>query len=159
MMLWEMGFSLPQAQRSKLKKPENQDADFYMCFLMPVSLPSKRLRKTTSRDHECTHQANTVFRNPVQTRKADFPTVPEGHKHRVTALENPRKIPRTPAEPRRAPQNPRRGPRRTLRETPQSPPRGKFPRRASQRVVPLGWWPSGPSEDLPRRGNLHIPIN
>ena len=26
---------------------------------------------------------------------------------------------------------------------PQSPLRGKFPRRASRRVVPLGWWPSG----------------
>ena len=66
------------------------------------------------------------------------PTVPEGHKHRVTTPENPRKISRTPAEPRRAPQNPRRDPRRTLGETPQSPLRGKFPRRASRRVVPLG---------------------
>ena len=34
------------------------------------------------------------------------PTVPEGHKHRVTTPEKPRKIPRTSAEPRRAPQNP-----------------------------------------------------
>ena len=33
------------------------------------------------------------------------PTVPKGHKHRVTTPENPRKIPRTPAE---TPQNPRR---------------------------------------------------
>ena len=53
-----------------------------------------------------------------------FPTVFEGHKHRVTTPENPRKISRTPAEPsERPPQNPRRDPRRTLGETPQ---RGNF---------------------------------
>ena len=54
----------------------------------------------------------TVFR-PCPAR-----TVPEGHKHRVTTPEKPRKIQRTPAEPRRALQNPRRDPRRALRETP-----------------------------------------
>ena len=62
-------------------------------------------------------------------------TVPEGHKHRVRTPEKPRKIPRTPTEPRRAPQNPRSDPRRPL----QSPLGGKFPRRASRRVVPLRW--------------------
>ena len=67
------------------------------------------------------------------------PTVPEGHKHRVTAPEKPGKIPRTPAEPRRAPQNPRRDPAEPSERPPQSPLRGKFPRRASRRVVPLGW--------------------
>ena len=71
------------------------------------------------------------------------PTVPKGHKHRVTTPENPRKISRTPAEPaepsERPLQNPRRDPFRTLGETPQSPLRGQFPRRASRRVVPLGW--------------------
>ena len=57
----------------------------------------------------------------------EFPTVPEGHKHRVTT---PRKTSQNPADPRR--------------ETPQSHLRGKFPRRTSLRVVPLGvgWWPS-----------------
>ena len=67
------------------------------------------------------------------------PTVPEGHKHRVTTPEKPRKIPRTPAESAE--------PRRALGETPAEPSerpplstlRGKFPRRASRRVVPLGW--------------------
>ena len=71
------------------------------------------------------------------------PTVPEGHKHRVTTPENPRKIPRTPAEPRRdpaeTPQNPRRDPAEPSERPPQSALRGKFPRRASRRVVPLGW--------------------
>ena len=61
-----------------------------------------------------------------------------GHKHRVTTPEKPRKISRTP-NPAETPENPRRDPRRTLGETPQSPLRGKFPRRASRRVVPLGW--------------------
>ena len=35
---------------------------------------------------------------------------PEGHKHRVTTTENPRKILRTPAKPGETPQNPRRDP-------------------------------------------------
>ena len=42
------------------------------------------------------------------------PTVPEGHKHRVTT---PEKTSENPADPRRAPQNPRRDPRRALWET------------------------------------------
>ena len=42
------------------------------------------------------------------------PTVREGHKHRVTTPEKPRKIPRTPAEPRRDPAEPSERPRRTL---------------------------------------------
>ena len=42
------------------------------------------------------------------------PTVPEGHKHRVSTPGKPQKILRTPAEP---PQRPRR----TLRETPAEP--------------------------------------
>ena len=45
---------------------------------------------------------------PPQTQPSFSPTVPEGHKHRVTTPEEPRKIPRTPAERRR----------RTLEETP-----------------------------------------
>ena len=52
---------------------------------------------------------------------------------------SPQKIPSTPAEPRR-----------TLEETPAEGPensmRGKLPRKASRRVVPLGWWPSGTSK-------------
>ena len=60
------------------------------------------------------------------------PTVPEGHEHRVTAPENPRNILHTPAEPRRDPAERSQRP-------PQSPLRGKSPRRASRRVVPLGW--------------------
>ena len=63
------------------------------------------------------------------------PTVRKGHEHRVTTPEKPQKILRTPAEPCRAPQNPWRDPRRA----PQSPLRGKFPRRALRRVVPLAW--------------------
>ena len=49
------------------------------------------------------------------------PTVPEGHKHRVTTPENPRKIPRTPAEPRRDPAEPSERPRRARGETPAEP--------------------------------------
>ena len=75
----------------------------------------------------------------VSEIRHDFLTVPKGHKHRVTTPENPRKIPRTPAE---TPQNPRRGPAEPSERPPQIPLRGKFPRRASRRVVPLGWWPS-----------------
>ena len=55
---------------------------------------------------------------------------------RVTSIGSlPPKTSENNADPRRAPQRPRR----TLGETPQSPLRGKFPRRASRRVVPLGW--------------------
>ena len=50
-----------------------------------------------------------------------FPTVPEGHKHRVTTPENPRKIPRAPAEPRRDPAEPSERPRGALSETPAEP--------------------------------------
>ena len=53
--------------------------------------------------------------------------------------------PKTLGKSREPPQNPGE-PRRTLGETPepserppQSPLRGKFPRRASRRVLPLGW--------------------
>ena len=49
------------------------------------------------------------------------PTVPEGHKHRVTTPENPRKIPRAPAEPRRDPTEPSERPRGALPETPAEP--------------------------------------
>ena len=49
------------------------------------------------------------------------PTVPEGHKHRVTAPGNPRKIPRTPAEPRRDPAEPPERPHGALGETPAEP--------------------------------------
>ena len=75
------------------------------------------------------------------------PTVLEGHKHRVTTPEKPRKIPRSPpqnpAEPCRTLgenlQNFRRDPAEPSERLPQSPLRGKFPRRASRRVVPLRW--------------------
>ena len=53
--------------------------------------------------------------------KGSIPTVPEGHKHRVTTPEKPRKIPRTPAEPRRDPAEPSERPHRTLSETPAEP--------------------------------------
>ena len=47
---------------------------------------------------------------------------------------------------RRAPQNPWRDPADPSERTPQSPLRGKCPQRASRRVVPLGWRPSGTLE-------------
>ena len=50
-------------------------------------------------------------------------TVPEGHKHRVTTPEKPRKIP----------QNPLERPRRALGETPQSPRRD--PAEPSERQI------------------------
>ena len=62
---------------------------------------------------------------------------------RVTSIgslpPNPRKIPRNPEEPRGAPESPRRDPAEPSERPPQSPLRGRFPRRASRRVVPLGW--------------------
>ena len=67
------------------------------------------------------------------------PKVPEGHKHRVTTpgtLGKSRGPPQNPAE---TPRNPRRDPAEPSERPPQSPLRGKFPRRASRRVVPLGW--------------------
>ena len=71
---------------------------------------------------------------------------------RVTSIGSlPPKPSENPADPRRAPQSPRRAPAEPSERPPQSPLRGKFPRRASRRVVPLGWWPSGTLEDLARR--------
>ena len=60
---------------------------------------------------------------------------------RVTCIGSlpPENLGKSPAEPRRAPQNPRRDPAEPSERLPQSPLRGKFPRRASRRVVPLGW--------------------
>ena len=66
-----------------------------------------------------------------------FPTVPEDHKHRVTTPEKSRRIPHTPT----ALQNPRRDPRRVLWEA-------NFLGEPPQRVVPLGWWPSGTLESF-----------
>ena len=54
---------------------------------------------------------------------------PQGHKRRATTL----------GKSRRAPRRPRRTLEETPTEAPESPLRGKFPRRASRRVVPLGW--------------------
>ena len=67
---------------------------------------------------------------------------------RVTSIgslppENLRKSHGPPQNPAETPQNPRRDPAEPSERPPQSPLRGKFPRRASRRVVPLGWWPSG----------------
>ena len=53
-----------------------------------------------------------------------------------------------PQNPAETPQNPRRGPAEPSERPPQSPLRGKFPRRASRRVVPLGWWPSGTLKEI-----------
>ena len=48
-----------------------------------------------------------------------------------------------PVDPPRAPWRPRRTLEETLAEAPENSLRDKFPRRASRRVLPLGWWPSG----------------
>ena len=74
-MLWDMGFSLPLAQNKKLKKSENQKCRHFLIFRCRY-LPGIRLRKTTSRDLDFTHQANTSFRNPVQTQKSRFSDFP-----------------------------------------------------------------------------------
>ena len=65
-----------------------------------------------------------------------IPTVPEGHKHRATTPENLGKSRGPPQNPAETPQNPRRDPAEPSERPPQSPLRGKFPRRASQRVCP-----------------------
>ena len=70
---------------------------------------------------------------------ANSPAVPEGQKHRVTTPETLGKSRGPPQSPAETPQNPRRDPAEPSERPPQSPLRGKFPRRASRRVVPLGW--------------------
>ena len=104
-----------------------------------------RAREPRNLTHELSHEHRSVHEdvheNPHEDShesargKFDSPTVPEGHMHRVTTPEKPRKIPRALAEPRRAT---RRDPQEPSERPLQSPPRGKFPRRASRRVVPLG---------------------
>ena len=50
----------------------------------------------------CTPVKGAPRSTPFFSRRfSAYPTVPEGHKHRVTTPENPWKILRTPAEPRR----------------------------------------------------------
>ena len=87
--------------------------------------PEERKRNNMKPDNEdksfCFERLSPDIQNLLD------PTVPEGHKHRVTTPEKPRKIPRTPTEarrtlgetpqnPRRDPQSPLRDPRRALRE-------------------------------------------
>ena len=71
------------------------------CFRVPELTPFSANRasaplKIANRRFEAI-RANRLHLMKV----GSFQTVPEGHKHRVTTPEKPRKIPRTPAEPRR----------------------------------------------------------
>ena len=59
------------------------------------------------------------------------------HRHRVTTAETLGKSRGPPQSLAETPQNPRRHPAEPSERPPQSPLRGKFPRRASRRVVPL----------------------
>ena len=54
-------------------------------------------------------------------RSPSFPTVPEGHEHRVTTPETLGKSRAPPAEPRRDPAEPSERPRGALSETPAEP--------------------------------------
>ena len=91
------------------------------------------LPRDTTRDR-VSHQYSLKLASKIVRVPSSNPTVREGHKHRVPTPKNLRKS-RGPL------QNPAERPRRTLRGTPaepserppQSPLRGKFPRRASQR--------------------------
>ena len=82
-------------------------------------------------------------RFPFYARRPD--SQPQGHKGSVTTLGKSHGPPQTPAEPHGDPAE-------TLEETrayaPENPLRGKFPRRASRRVVPLEWRPSGTLKSL-----------
>ena len=77
-MLWEMKRVLfPLAQKSrihKIRKSKMQLFKIFRCWYLPGIII--RLRKTTSWDLDWTHQANTSFRSPVQTRKSRFSDFP-----------------------------------------------------------------------------------
>ena len=80
--------------------------------------------------------------HPLECRKwgfkrfQQFPRVTSIGSLPPKTLGKSRGPPQNPAE---TPQNPRRDPAEPSERPPQSPLRGKFPRRASRRVVPLGW--------------------
>ena len=77
------------------------------CFCIFISAGSQPIKGTN------------LHKNVQQTHSfANAPTVPEGHKHRVTTPGKPQKIPRTPAEHRRDPAEPSERPRGALWETP-----------------------------------------
>ena len=81
--------------------------------------------------------------NSLQIVIQKFPRVTSTGSLSPKNLGKSRGPPQNPAE---TPQNPQRDPAEPSERPPQRPLRGKFPRRASRRVVPLGWWPSGTLE-------------
>ena len=85
-------------------------------------------------------------------RSLQFPRVTSIGSLPPEPSENPADPPQNPAE---TPQNPRRDPAEPSQRPPQSPLRGQFPRRASRRVVPLGWWPSGILKSHQPRNHPH----
>ena len=132
-------FRLPahHMKASTLQNKNNRFRHYVICFV------SSRAGKRKAFHH---HLGNPPFQR--------FP--------RVTSIGS--LTPKTLGKSRGPPQNPAE-PRRTLGETPaepyerppQSPLRGNFPRRASRRVVPLGWWPSGtPESILPFSGSHSV---
>ena len=72
-MLWEMGFSLPLAQKSKIQKVRKSKMQTLFDFLMAVSYRYKTQKTNISGlGFFAVLQANTSFRNPVQTPKSRF---------------------------------------------------------------------------------------
>ena len=148
-----LGFKVSMLIRSDSGKPSQKIAnsrtssrkcmDWFSEFVA-FSTKNRRSYKQIGNLHEpfslFFHGKHPEFRKVPPLREPNpksaffVPTVPGGHKHRVTTSEKPRKMPRTHAEPRRdpaeTPQNPRRDPAEPSERPPQSPLRGKLPRRA-----------------------------
>ena len=72
-MFWEIGFSLPHAQKSKIQKIRN--AETFLIFRCRY-LPGIRLRKTTSRDLDYASGKHDETR--YKLGKADFPLSDSG---------------------------------------------------------------------------------
>ena len=73
-MLWEMGFSLPQARKSNFQT-ESEKSKIQTCFsdagIFPVQDSGNNI--STSRDLDFKCQANTTFETRYKLGKADFP--------------------------------------------------------------------------------------
>ena len=101
-----------------------------------VSLGGSKTLVAASLNHFGGFSLFGQFPTSVAFQLQQFPSVTSIGSLPPKNLGKSRGPPQNPAE---TPQNPRRDPAEPSERTPQSPLRGKFPQRASRRVVPLGW--------------------